>query len=99
MSNDAGCSVARSAESFAYQDTECSVVGGAEGFGSQDINCSQVVGAAGFAFLVGFAYHHSSPLCTLPHSYKWGNVVPMSILSWASPWHGGLLQLGVAFLL
>ena len=59
----AECSVAGGAESFASQITECSVIGGTEGFGGM--------------FLV--AYHHPSPLCLLPHSYKWGNVVPMSI--------------------
>ena len=28
---------------------------------------------------VGSAYHHPSPLHALPHSCKWGNVIPMSI--------------------
>ena len=51
-----------------------------------------VLSISGGPFLVGFAYHHHSPLChALPHSYKWGNAVPMSISllpAWASPWHG-----------
>ena len=48
---------------------------------SQDIECSVVAGTEDFdgTFLVGFAYQHPSPPCALPHSYKWGNVVPMSI--------------------
>ena len=59
----------------------CSVVGDAEGFGSQDIDCSVVWGTEGFggAFMVGFAYCCPSPLHALPHAYKWGNAVPMSI--------------------
>ena len=78
----AGCSVARSTESFASQDIGCSVLWGTEGFGG--------------AFMIGFAYCHPSPLWALPHSCKWGNAVPMSISlwpAWALPWHGGLLQL------
>ena len=71
----AGCPMARGAESIASQDIDCSVVGCTEG--------SVAVGIEYFmgAFLVGFTYHHPSPLCALPHSYKWGNGVPMSI-SW-----------------
>ena len=77
------------AEGFGSQDIDCSVVGGTEGFGSQDIECSVVGDAKGYAavdieyfggtFLVSFAYHCPSPLHALPQSYKWGNVVPMSI--------------------
>ena len=78
---NADCSVAGS--------TECSVVGGTESFVTQDDDCSVAGGTEGSvtggieyfgsAFLVGSAYHHPSPLCALPHSCKWGNVVPMSI--------------------
>ena len=57
-------SVVGSAESFVTQDADCSVAGDAECFGG--------------AFLVGSAYCHPSPLHVLPHSCKWGNVVPMS---------------------
>ena len=65
-------SVARDAESFVTQDADCSVAGGAEG---------SVAGGTeyfGGTFLVGSAYCHPSPLHVLPHSYKWGNAVPMS---------------------
>ena len=77
----AGRSAAGGTESFVSQDIGCSVVGGTEGFGSQDIDCSVVGGTEGFggACVVSFAYHHPSPLHALPHSYNWGNVVPMSI--------------------
>ena len=77
----AGCSVARGTESFASQNIDCSMVGGIEYFGSQDIDCSVVGGAEYFggAFLAGFAYCHPSPLCALSNSYKWSNVVPMSV--------------------
>ena len=91
----ADCSAAGGAESFVSQGADCSVVGGAEW---------SVVGGIeyfGDAFLVDFAYCHPSPLCALPHSCKLGNVVLMSIFlwpAWASPWHGGLLQLGVVLL-
>ena len=59
---------------------DCSVTGGAESFVTQDVGCSVAGGADNFggAFLVGSAYHHPSLLHLLPHSYKWGKVVPMS---------------------
>ena len=60
----ADCSVAGGAESFVTQDVDCSMAGGTEG---------SVAGGTeyfGGAFLVGSAYHHSSLLCALPHSYK-----------------------------
>ena len=75
--------------------TDCSVAGSTEGF---------VAGGTeyfGDTFSVGSAYHHPSPLHVLPHSCKWGNVVPMSTFlqpAKASPWHGGWLQLGVDLL-
>ena len=77
----AGCSAAGGAESFASQAIGCFVIEGTEGFGSQDIDHSVVGGAEGFggAFMVDFAYCCPSPLHALPHSYKWGNAVPMSI--------------------
>ena len=61
--------------------TDCSVAGGAERFLTQDADCSVAWGAEYFGgtFLVGFAYHCSSPLYALPHSCKWDNAVPMSI--------------------
>ena len=69
----AGCSTAGVAESFASQVNECSVIGGTEGSVAVGIEYS------GGAFLAGFAYCHPSPLHALPHSYKWGNAVCMSI--------------------
>ena len=69
----AGCSVARGAESFMFQHIECSVVWSAGEFVAVNVEY------LGGAFLVGFAYHHPSHLHALPNSYKWGNVVPMSI--------------------
>ena len=59
----AECSVAGGTEHFVARGTESIVAGVAEYFGG--------------AFLIGSAYHHPS-LHFLPHSYKWGNVVPMS---------------------
>ena len=69
----AGCSAVEGPESFVTQDTYCFVVGGTEW---------SVAGAVeyfGGIFLFGPAYHCSSPLHVLPHSFKWGNAVPMSI--------------------
>ena len=77
----AGCSAAWDTKNSVSQYIGCSVVGCTEGFGFQDIDCSVVGGTECFGdtFLVGFAYHHPSPLCALPHSYRWGNVVHMSL--------------------
>ena len=61
----AGCSVAGG--------TECSAAGGTEGSVAGGIEYSEG------SFLVGSAYCHPSPLCALPHSCKWDNMVPMSI--------------------
>ena len=69
----ADCSVVGGAESFVTQDTDYSVAGGTEGSVVEGIEY------LGGTFLVGSAYHYPSPLHALPHSYKWGNVVPMSI--------------------
>ena len=70
---NADCSAAGGAESFVTQNTDYSVAGSTEGSVARGIE--YLVGT----FLVGSAYCHPSLLCTLPHSYKWGSVVPMSI--------------------
>ena len=69
--------------------TEHSKAGGTEDFEALDADCF-VVGSTdgsdaggvedfGAALLASFVYHHPGLLCVLPHSYKWDNVVPMSI--------------------
>ena len=92
----ADCSVAGGTEHFA--------AGGADSFVTQAADCSVARGTEWGAeyfrdvFWVGSTHYHPSLLHVLPHSYKWGNTVPMSIFllpALALPWHSGLLQLGM----
>ena len=82
----ADCSVAGGAESLVSQDIDCSVVGGIGGF--------VVVGVEFLACILGwFCILPYQSSCALPHSYKWGNAVPMSI---PAAYLGITMALGIA---